>query len=468
MFRVGKCWQHKSESIMLQLSPVTKMMNLPSKVYLQISCRKTQGSYVHLSTEKFAGPWDGTGHVASLARKYLAGQIQRIRQATDFSYTSIVIESREASYQLRLLQQGAVSIELVTSDNVSLVRMGPQGIFTKKKEALPLALVEEVDILPQWIERCQKESLSSETSKETLEVSDESSNHKLLSASSYQVEARRRLVRKAKTLRESLRKMRSHSASCADVETTRSQADLLKRYSYLIKSNTHELVLAPPYVDTPITIPIDPEASVGKNITRLYETSQKAQKSYEIFSRRISDAEKELTQLEGIIQQLRETNLPDAEIAQMTKAVGIGLPRTAKTASTENLRRPVRQFKHPSGVLLMVGKSASDNDELTKKAKADDTWLHAVSVTGSHVIIPRPPRQQPIPLDALRDAAILALHFSDLRQDYSGEVYITTRRNLRKPKGAVPGYWTILKTEQTLHVRYTVEDVGRVMGLEVL
>ena len=122
-----------------------------------------------------------------------------------------------------------------------------------------------------------------------------------------------------------------------------------------------------------------------------------------------------------------------------------GALRKPKTAT------PYRRFLSEDGYSLLVGKSAKDNDTLTfRVAKQDDMWLHARGVPGSHVII-ETEKKTSIPPETVKDAATLALFYSDLRKSGKGEVIYTLRKNVRKPKGAKPGS-VIVTQEKTLWI----------------
>ena len=121
------------------------------------------------------------------------------------------------------------------------------------------------------------------------------------------------------------------------------------------------------------------------------------------------------------------------------------LPTKTKTAL------PYRRYISEGGFVILVGKSSKGNDALTfKVSKQDDMWLHARGTPGSHVIIELE-KKKTIPSEALKDAANLALFYSDLRKSGKGEVIYTLRKNVRKPKGAKPGSVTVTQ-EKTIWV----------------
>lgn len=86
-------------------------------------------------------------------------------------------------------------------------------------------------------------------------------------------------------------------------------------------------------------------------------------------------------------------------------------------------RKPYREFSF-HGWSLWVGKKDSDNDALTfDHAGPDDIWLHAVGVTGSHVVIRNTQPWMPVPT-ILDEAARLAKHYSKAQEFASVPVHV--------------------------------------------
>jgi predicted ribosome quality control (RQC) complex YloA/Tae2 family protein len=115
-------------------------------------------------------------------------------------------------------------------------------------------------------------------------------------------------------------------------------------------------------------------------------------------------------------------------------------------------RGPFRRFTSSDGLPIYVGRNAAENDELTFSfAKSDDLWLHAQGAPGSHVVI-RLVKGSDAPVETLRDAATLAVLYSDLKKAGKGDVIYTRRKWVRKAKGATPGS-VIVTQEKTLFIR---------------
>jgi predicted ribosome quality control (RQC) complex YloA/Tae2 family protein len=153
------------------------------------------------------------------------------------------------------------------------------------------------------------------------------------------------------------------------------------------------------------------------------------------------------------------TTLPDVDAALLkakkTAPRDVALPGTQVAGPKKQgslPRTPFRAFFARSGRRLMVGKGAADNDQLTLHvARPHDLWLHAKDRTGAHVIAPMD-KGQTLPAEDLVDAAHLAAHFSEARDEKVVDVQYTDRRYLRKPKGSPAGF-VVVDREKVLVLR---------------
>lgn len=100
---------------------------------------------------------------------------------------------------------------------------------------------------------------------------------------------------------------------------------------------------------------------------------------------------------------------------------------------------PFRRFTSSDGLPIFVGRNARENEDLTfGLAKSDDLWLHTRGTPGSHVVV-RLAKGQDIPPETLRDAATLALLYSDLKKSGKGDVIYVKRKWVKKAKGQAAG-----------------------------
>ncbi len=124
--------------------------------------------------------------------------------------------------------------------------------------------------------------------------------------------------------------------------------------------------------------------------------------------------------------------------------------RGAADGSSPSL--PYRAFVREDGARILVGKGAEKNDRLTfQLARPHDLWLHAKGWTGAHVVVPLS-RAAGVTGDLLADAALLAAHFSDARDEAVVDVEYTSRKYLKKPRGSVPGR-VVIEREKVIALR---------------
>ena len=80
---------------------------------------------------------------------------------------------------------------------------------------------------------------------------------------------------------------------------------------------------------------------------------------------------------------------------------------------------------------------------------ADDVWMHAKGVPGSHLII-RIPSGREATKDDLQYAADLSAYFSKARESGRCDVIIATGKDIKKPRGAKPGQVMIVEGRETV------------------
>lgn len=107
-------------------------------------------------------------------------------------------------------------------------------------------------------------------------------------------------------------------------------------------------------------------------------------------------------------------------------------------------RSVARRFVSPDGFVVLVGRTAADNDVLTFKVGAPrDFWLHVAADSGSHVVVRNPEGVASLPRDTVQFAAGLAAGYSKLRAGGRVAVHLCTCADVGKPRGFPPGQVTI-------------------------
>ena len=122
-------------------------------------------------------------------------------------------------------------------------------------------------------------------------------------------------------------------------------------------------------------------------------------------------------------------------------------------------RSVARRFVSPDGFVVLVGRTAADNDVLTFKIGAPrDFWLHVAADSGSHVVVRNPDGVASLPRDTVQFAAGLAAGYSKLRDGGRVAVHLCTCADVGKPRGMPSGKVTI-EHYRTVHAKpITTED----------
>ncbi len=111
-----------------------------------------------------------------------------------------------------------------------------------------------------------------------------------------------------------------------------------------------------------------------------------------------------------------------------------------------------RRFVSPDGLIVLVGKTAADNDILTfKLAAPEDFWMHVSGESGSHVVVRNPDKLERLPRDTLQFAAGLAAGYSKARHGGRTTVHVARCADVHKSRGAPAGQVT-LQHWKSVHV----------------
>ncbi len=116
-----------------------------------------------------------------------------------------------------------------------------------------------------------------------------------------------------------------------------------------------------------------------------------------------------------------------------------------------------RQFVAPDGMVVLVGRTAADNDILTfKLASQKDFWLHVAGDSGSHVVVRNPEGLSRLPRETLRFAAALAAGHSKARKGGQVAVHVARVSDVKKPRG-VPADKVTLARFESVRVRPSID-----------
>jgi predicted ribosome quality control (RQC) complex YloA/Tae2 family protein len=231
------------------------------------------------------------------------------------------------------------------------------------------------------------------------------------------------------------------------------------RYGELLKTNLGSIrkgadrVTLVDYFDHAmphVTIPLDADKSPHANMEEYFRKHRKCLAAESELTPRIERARQELERVERELSAIEQGIWTQPEpTPPVTTAAGRSGGRR-RTKCNLDQQGPYRRFISSDGLPIFVGRNARENDQLTfGLAKSEDLWLHARGIPGSHVVV-RLEKGKDVPAETLKDAAVLALLYSDLRKSGKGDVIYTRRKWVRKAKGGAPGS-VLVTQEQSLH-----------------
>jgi hypothetical protein len=282
--------------------------------------------------------------------------------------------------------------------------------------------------------------------------------------------ARQRIVRRRSAVGEDLAKI-------AQADKIAGQAQWLVGEAARVPRGATKLVVTDwsSGEAVPMEVPLDPAKSAREQVEAMFKRAKRLKLGGRVAEERLAQAEAQAMAIAAALEAVRSAaSLVEMDAAareakkraprdvSLTEAAGTGTGANggasagggkAGAIGKAARRVPFRTFIARSGTKLLVGKGAADNDALTLKiAKPHDLWLHAKDRTGAHVIVPLA-KGHTCPAEDLVDAAHLAAHFSDARDEKAVDVQYTPRRYLRKPKGSAPGA-VVVDREKVLLLRF--------------
>lgn len=203
-----------------------------------------------------------------------------------------------------------------------------------------------------------------------------------------------------------------------------------------------------------VRIRIDSKKSLVENAQTYYERYRKAESG-------LADVRVERREILRRIAALT-TEAERLETEENPFVLRAFLARRRATAAA---KRPYPGISlERDGWILLVGRSAKENDELLRRyVRGNDLWLHVRDQPGSYVFIKNRPGQS-VPLEILLDAGNLALYYSKKRKSGQGDLYYTRVKYLRRVKDGPKGL-VIPTQEKNLHV---IVEENRIRSLRSL
>jgi predicted ribosome quality control (RQC) complex YloA/Tae2 family protein len=266
-------------------------------------------------------------------------------------------------------------------------------------------------------------------------------------------EEERRLLEGRRRLREPLRaglarsvraleKLAEEAERVPAAEDDRRRADLLKTNLRQVKRGVRDVTVTEWTEEGPrqVRLALDPALSPQANMERYYRRYRRIVDSAARVAARAEEVRQREATLRALLREVEAAALAALpRLEKEARRVGAGPRRQAAPRKRDQPLPPHRTFRSLSGLAILVGRSAEQNDALTLRvARGNDLWLHARGLPGGHVVVRLEKGKAP-DQETLLDAAHLAVHFSDARGEPQADVAYTRAKHVRKAKGAAPG-----------------------------
>jgi predicted ribosome quality control (RQC) complex YloA/Tae2 family protein len=261
------------------------------------------------------------------------------------------------------------------------------------------------------------------------------------------------LHRRTKKQRELLKKLERDRRGLEDPKQLRRWGELLLAGLTSARRVQGGVEVPDPYHPSadPVRVPLDPRLDLPANAERYFRKSRKVEKGLAKMKTRISEVKNELDYLETL--DLMRQNAGGVEeleaLAQELHEEGILAEGVEKRKTLAPAPLGPRRFVSSRGAVILAGRSARSNEELTFKiARPEEMWFHAKGSAGAHVVL----RRMAASRLEIEEAAGVAAYYSKSRGASYVEVVYTLRKHVRKIPGAPPGTVRLAR-HQSIRVR---------------
>ena len=234
----------------------------------------------------------------------------------------------------------------------------------------------------------------------------------------------------------------------------------LKNVNTIQNENTLEVQVENYYDNNKkINIPINPKISISKNAENYFKKYDKMKRTLDVVNKQKEQTNKELNYLSTIIDEL-DTCTTISDINEVYEEISENI--LFNEVSNHKKYKSGKVKKEDTQMLLnylkfkvddydvLVGKNNKQNDYITLHVANDtDYWFHTKDIHGSHLIL-RCNGVTP-KLETIKKCAEIAAYHSKAKFSSHVPVDYTQIKNVKKPKGAVPGY-VIYKNNKTIYV----------------
>jgi predicted ribosome quality control (RQC) complex YloA/Tae2 family protein len=270
--------------------------------------------------------------------------------------------------------------------------------------------------------------------------------------------------------------LQQETAKGEEADTYRLFADLLLSHQHEVQQGQSSVTLEN-FFETDgeqagplVTVPLDPRFDAVGNANRFFNKYHKLRRALTLLPAQIEQNAVELATIEQLMADLMLAETPAEVVLVKAEVQAAGYMRGKSAKEDKKAQKAAKKSKggkqgkgkpplpgggvplhvqSQDGFTILIGKNSRQNEEVTfHQATANDIWLHARGVPGSHVIIKAAGRD--VPRSTIEQAASLAAHYSQARGSTSVSVDYTLQKHVRHMKGGGPGM-VVYEREKTMY-----------------
>lgn len=225
----------------------------------------------------------------------------------------------------------------------------------------------------------------------------------------------------------------------ADAEDDKIKGELILANIYRLKGGEEKAIFDNYYDGTKTEIVLDKKLSPAKNAENYYKKYNKKKRAEQMLLPQKERAEEDIAYINSVISETRFSDNVEDLKAVRDELSEYGLIKTYQ----KKTKKAVKDLKEPRiydvfGFNVKSGRNNTENDRVTFSAKPQDIWLHIKDGHSTHVIVET--LGKTLPEKILLIAAEICAYYSDGRESGKTEIAYCEKKNVKKPKGAKPGF----------------------------
>ena len=221
-------------------------------------------------------------------------------------------------------------------------------------------------------------------------------------------------------------------------EDNRIKGELIFANIYQLKQGQKKCVLQNYYDGNEIEIELNEFLSPSKNAENYYKKYNKQKRTLSAVSVQKEMAENELNYYNSILDEISICmDISELEMVE-SELVASGLVKEQNKGKNKATEQKLYRNYLIDGFSLKVGRNNIENDKLTSSARTNDIWLHAKEYHSSHAILED--NGKAVPDSVIKVCAEICAYYSKGREGGKTEIVYTIKKNVKKPKGAKPGF----------------------------